>query len=179
MLSGYRTRPIRTTSIALAVLALSLVACGDSNGPSPEATFTGRWAGELWEGEAYAVLVDGGDAGDTLFIGGSRPPNAGSMPLESIRIRILFHGPGTYELASGSTGSAQLDELTGGDVVHATYATSALTSGALVITTYGGPGGAVEGRVSFTATSSSPYRSYGPLASFRDGQFRATVNTYP
>ena len=174
------TRPPRLHSLlSIALLGLALVACSDSSGPpSADATFTGRWAGERWEGGAYAVLVNGGDAGDTLYIGGSRPPNAGSMPLETVRIRVLFDGPGTYTLGS-DTDRAQLDELTGGDVVHATYVTSGLNAGTLVITAFGGPGGEVQGRVDFAAVSSSPYRSYGPVASFVSGQFRATVNTYP
>ena len=166
--------------LSIALLGFSLVACSDSSGPpSADATFTGRWAGERWEGEAYAVLIDGGDAGDTLYVSGTRPPNAGSMPLESVRIRVLFEGPGTYELGSGGVGRAELAEFTGGDVVHATYATSELGAGALVITSYGGPGGVIEGHVDFTAHSASPYRSYGAVASFVNGRFRATVNTYP
>lgn len=165
---------------SLALLILSIGACSDSTQPlSAEATFTGRWAGRPWLGEAYAVLVDGGEAGDTLYLGGSRPVNAGSMPLESVRIRVLFAGRGTYELGSSGIGRAQLDELTGGDVVHATYSTTTLNAGRLVITSYDGPSGQIAGRVSFVAVSASPYRSYGAIASFEDGQFRATVNTYP
>ena len=168
------------TAVAMALLALSPGACSDSTEPlDSEATFTGRWAGERWEGEAHAVLVDGGDAGDTLFILGTRPPNAGSMPLESVRIRVLFQGPGTYQLGSGGTDRAELVEITGGDVVAASYATSALNPGTLVITRYDGPGAEIEGEVTFAATSSSEYRSYGPMASFQDGRFRATVSTYP
>jgi hypothetical protein len=164
----------------IALLALSLAACSDSTEPLPaEGTFTGRWSGEPWVGEAYAVLIDGGDAGDTLYLGGSRPVNAESMPLESIRIRVLFRGVGTYQLGSSGTNTAQFDELTGGDVVHATYSATGLNPGTLVITSYEGPGGQIEGGVSFVSVSASPYRSYGAISSFEDGRFRATVNTYP
>ena len=173
-------RPYRLHKVlSIALLGFSLLACSDSSGPSSsDATFTGRWAGERWEGDAYAVLVDGGEAGDTLYISGTRPQNAGSMPVESIRIRVLFDGPGTYQLGWG-TDRAELAEFTGGDVVHATYVTTAPNAGTLVITAFDGPGGEVEGRVSFTATSFSQYRSYGQVASFENGEFRATVNTYP
>lgn len=180
MLSAFNPRPIRTATTAIALLAMSVGACSDSNDPLPaEATFTGRWAGRPWVGEASATLVDGGEAGDTLYIFGSRPVNAGQMPLEYIRISVLFRGTHEYALASGTTDRAELVELTGGDVVHASYTLAEGSSGTLRITSWGGPGGEVEGRVSFMARSDSPYRSYGAVEFFTDGQFRATINTYP
>lgn len=171
---------VRAIISAIALLAMPLGACNDSNTPPPaEATFTGRWAGRPWVGSASATLVEGGEAGDTLFIIGTTPVNAGHMPLESIRIRVLFRGAGEYALGSSTTDWAELVELTGGDVVHATYRVGDVSSGTLRITAWDGPGGEVEGRITFAARSDSPYRSYAAVEFFQDGQFRATVNTYP
>ena len=178
-MSALRLLP-RKSSLSAILVALSLGACSDSTEPFPaEATFTGHWAGRPWAGQAFTVLVEGGDAGDTLYVGGTRPINARSMPIESIRIRVLFRGAGTYQLGSGGTGRAELEEYTGGDVVHAVYATSMPNAGTLVITSSGGPGGPIEGRVSFVGVSDSPYGSYGTTAFFANGQFRATLDTYP
>lgn len=180
MPNAFDPRPARAILAVLALLAMSPGACSDSNGPLPaEATFTGRWAGRPWVGSANATLVEGGEAGDTLYILGTTPVNAGHMPLESIRIRVLFRGVGTYVLGRGTTDWAELVELTGGDVVHATYTVGDASSGTLHITSWGGPGGEVAGRVDFVARSDSPYRSYDAVEFFQDGQFRATIDTYP
>lgn len=158
------------------MLAL-LGACNSSEPFPPDATFTGRWAGRPWAGEGSATIVEGGDAGDTLHVFASRPVNAGSMPLESIRIRVLFNGAGSYQLGSGGAGSAQLLELTGGDVVSAVYSTTAADAGTLTITSYDAAGGTIEGHVAFVAASSSEYRSYGATAAFEDGAFSARIFT--
>lgn len=180
MLNAFNPRPVRRTVAAMALLPMSLGSCTDSSAPPPaEATFTGRWAGRPWVGEAGATLVDGGDAADTLYIYGTTPVNAGQMPLEAIRIRVLFRGAGEYSLGSSTTDWAELVELTGGDVVSATYRVAAVSSGTLRITSWGGPGGEIEGRIDFVARSDSPYRSYAAVEFFQDGQFRATINTYP
>lgn len=180
MPNALNPRTVRATTAAIALLAISSGACTDSNGPLPEeATFTGRWAGRAWVGEAGATLLDGGEAADTLYIVGTTPVNAGQMPLESIRIRVVFRGVGEYVLGRGTTDWAELVELTGGDVVHATYTVGQVSSGTLRITSWGGPGGEVAGRISFVARSDSPYRSYAAVEFFQDGQFRATISTYP
>lgn len=160
-----------------AVAALTMGGCTDSISPIDEfPTFYGSWAGGTWVGDAHALLVPGGASGDTLYIEGSNPVHAGSNPVEIIRARILIHGIGTYLLGPGD---ASLEEIVGGDVVAAKYVTTSTSVGRVEITSYGGPNGLVEGKISFDAETTSPYGSYGSKASLRDAFFSAVVKTVP
>jgi hypothetical protein len=156
----------------------AFLACHDGAAPTPEAraTFTGRWAGRAWEGDAWAVLVPGGAAGDTLYIGGTRPVNAGQAPVESVRLRIVPPGVGTQSLGADD---ATLLELVGGDVISATYRTVSSGDGSVTLTSYGGVGAAVEGTVAFEAQTESRFASYGTRARFERGHFRAVVTHTP
>src|SRR5881409_658683 len=130
----------------------------------------GSWAGNKWDGDVNAVLVQRPSIPDTLVVSASRPRGS-FAPSEAVVIKIAINGTGTYVLDAGA---ARLHELVGGDVVVATYAS---TVGELTITGYSGPGGFVEGTFTFDATSSDAGRSYGESARFENGQFLAQVTT--
>ena len=162
------------------VAGLSLVAfagCTDSVAPIDEfPTFYGTWADRSWSGDAYATLVSGGAAGDTLYVGGSSPSKSGQFAKETIIAKLVIHGTGTYLLGPGD---AKLEELVGGDVVAATYSTTVNSVGRVAITSYGGVNGLVEGKIQFDAETTSPYGSYGSKASLRDAFFTAAVKAIP
>ena|SRR5687767_6421796 len=102
---------VRATAIGC---LLVVGACRDGTSADPAPTFTGRWAGEPWTGDAAASLIDVESAADTVEI-----------------------------------------------------------------IAYGGPGGAIEGRVSFEAQPARAATPYGPSARFENGWFRATINRFP
>ena len=138
--------------------------------------FAGRWDGKLWIGDASAFLATGdpGEADDVLYVYGSRPRGA---PLgyvdESLSANVAFTGPGVYSLGPEDV---RFIELIGGDVIAAEYSGSGEPAGSLRITRYDGPGGVIEGELTFSATTRSEDASYGPTARLEDGKFRATVN---
>ena len=139
--------------------------------------FSGRWGGEPWAGDAHATLVVEGPGKDTLYLGASSPVGSWGMPAEWISIRVRVHGTGTYALDASSV---DFSELIGGDVLTARYAGTGSPAGTLEITSYGGPGGVVEGRVSFAARSASPHAARGTgTVRFEDGRFRAPVHRWP
>ena len=127
-------------------------------------------------GDASATLVRGGVAGDTLYIGASSPVKSGQTPKEDIIARVVIHGTGTYLLGPGD---ARLDELVGGDIVAASYTTTAKSVGRVTITSYHGVNGLVEGTIEFDAETSSPYGSYGSKARLEDAFFSAVVRSVP
>ena len=160
-----------------AAASIGLASCTDSTGPIKEfPTFYGNWAGKTWVGDAYASLVPGGSKGDTLYIGGSKVASSRVYADESIIAKVVIHGPGTYLLGPGD---AKLEELVGGDVVAATYSTTATSVGRVTITSYNGANSIVEGTIQFDAETTSPYGSYGSKASLRDAFFSAVVKTVP
>jgi hypothetical protein len=165
---------IRRFSVIAVVIAAQ--ACTDPVSPAKEfPSFYGNWAGKTWVGDATAWLVPGGASGDTLYIGGSKPGNSSSLD-EAIIAKVVIHGPGAYLLGPGD---AKLEELVGGDVVAATYSTTSMSVGRVVITTYHGVNGLVEGKIEFDAETTSPYGSYGPKASLEDAFFSAVVRSVP
>jgi hypothetical protein len=157
----------------------ALAGCKDTVAPVKTDLLTARWAGASWVGEASATIVRGGPAGDTLYFFADGPIKGGPSQLfadNEITARVLFAGVGTYRLGPGD---ARFMQLVGGDVVSATYSTSSDATGSLVIESYGGIGGKIEGTISFDAVSSNQYRSFGDRASLEDGRFRGTVYTPP
>jgi hypothetical protein len=156
--------------LVVAVAAAGVVGCTDSITPVDEfPTFYGTWAGERWIGDASAALV-----GDTLFIGARTPTKSSQSPKETFTAKVIIHGAGTYLLGAGD---ARLDELVGGDVVAASYTTTATSVGRVTITSYHGINGMVEGTIEFDAETSSPYGSYGSKASMKDAFFSAVVRS--
>jgi hypothetical protein len=156
--------------LATALLALlSAVSCRLATEPvgDPVPTFTGRWLEGAWRGEAQAHLFPRA-AGDTLLVFGVRPN-------EVLSLRIPIVGVGTYLLGPQQV---QLLVLTGGDVVETTYTGIGPTAGVVEITSYGGPGGVVEGTVSFEARITRA-GTFGPPVRFEEGQFRAVVAAVP
>ena len=170
---------LRTTAAPLLLaIATAAAACVDSTEPiNRTASFTGQWAGQPWAGDAYATIVMRGAGTDTLYVTGVSPVNAGPMPAEVISLRVPFHGAGSYALDASAV---DVRELLGGDVITASYAGSGTPAGTLEITSYGGPGGTIEGRVSFVVRSSGEFasRGTGPIQ-FEDGHFRAQVRRWP
>lgn len=134
-------------------------------------SFRATWAGNRWEGDASAMLIAGGATGDTLYVLGTNPVNAGQLPISAVRVRVVFRGAGTYTLGPGA---AEVIHLLGGDVITAQYATSssAGTSGTLTVREYGV--GRVSGSVVFDAVATRQSAPYGSTARF-DGEFRARV----
>jgi hypothetical protein len=164
-------------SIFAALTAVSVAACTDSVDPVGEfPSFYGTWAGKTWVGEANAVLIRGGTAGDTLFVGGLTPANGGQYAKETITAKIVIDGTGTYLLGPGA---GRFDELVGGDVVAASYITTSNSVGRVTITSYGGVNGLVEGTIQFEAETTSPYGSYGSKARLENAFFTAVVKTVP
>ena len=90
--------------------------------------------------------------------------------------KFVIHGPGTYLLGPGA---ARLDELVGGDVLAASYSTTATSVGRIEITKYDGVNGLVSGKIQFDAETSSPYGSYGSKARLENGFFYAVVKPSP
>lgn len=163
----------RAAGTGLAALSLvAAAACGDSTSPNDAATFTGRWAGEPWTGDARAHFAPGGAAGDTLYISGSHPVGALSLVEQYISVRVGTTTPGTYAL---DTDAVDVVDLVGGDVVSSTYVGSRPGPGTIEITRYDDEAGIVEGRLSFEAQSSSADAPYGPTARFENGRFRAAI----
>jgi hypothetical protein len=168
----------------VALLAVLILAGGASSAcdqstvglaDSPESpSFRATWAGNRWEGDASAQLVPGGTAGDTLYVLGTSPVNAGQMPLSAVRVKVVFRGAGMYPLGPGA---AEVIHLVGGDVITAQYTTggsvgTAGTGGTLTVREYGA--GWVSGSVVFDAVTTRQSAPYGSTARF-DGEFRARV----
>jgi len=169
--------PLRFWARAIARAAtLGLVAvagCKDTAAPTEQdATFTGRWAGQPWAGEASALIVSGSATGDTLYVFGAHRTLGQRDADQYVRVRALVNAPGTYSLGANA---AEVVDLVGGDVMTSIYAGSRPAAGTLDITTYGGPGGVVEGTLSFEAQPDRTSPRYGSQARFEDGWFRATI----
>jgi hypothetical protein len=147
-----------------------LGACESTTVPDPErGMFAGRWDGRIWIGDASAYLASDG----RLYVNGSSP--RGGKPYgadESLSASVAFTGPGVYALDGADV---HFFELVGGDVVSAEYKGSGEPAGLLRITRFDGAGGIVEGELSFSATTTSQYASYGPTARLEDGKFSAIV----
>lgn len=163
---------------ALLVLGEMLSACDQTTVAPADAeqgpSFRATWAGSRWEGDASAMLIAGGAAGDTLYVLGTNPVNAGQLPISAVRVRVVFRGAGTYTLGPGA---AEVIHLLGGDVVTAQYTTSSSAGpGTLTVRDY--RGGWVSGSVVFDAAATRQSAPYGSTARF-DGEFRARVEQRP
>jgi hypothetical protein len=165
-------RPLRRTP---ALLALTLLcACEGATVPDPErGTLVGRWAGNLWVGDASGYLQKGTPEGDVLSIFASKP-RGGAYSEEVLSVRVVFRGPGTYPLGPEDV---YFLELVGGDVVSAEYNGWGTPAGVLRITRFDGVGGVIEGELEFRATTQSTFASYGLTARLNDGKFRAIDQT--
>ena len=154
---------------------VALIACDNPTAPPGIDRLNARWAGRDWVGTASAELTRGGISGDTLYLFSRGPLNSDPAALVAenhIVAKVAFRGVGTYPLGPGS---ARFEQWVGGDVVTATYSTSAEASGTLVITKYAGIGGNIEGTLSFDAVSTSQSRNFGERARLEDGRFRTTL----
>ena len=167
---------------ALFLVSAGLAACDQSMAGLADAeqgpSFRATWAGNPWRGDASAQLVPGGAAGDTLYVLGTSPVNAGQMPISAVRVRVVFRGAGTYTLGPGA---AEVIHLVGGDAVASQYTTggsvgTASTAGTLTVREYGA--GWVSGSVVFDAVTTRQHAPYGSTARF-DGEFRARVQQRP
>ncbi|CAN5146272.1 hypothetical protein BH24GEM2_BH24GEM2_12020 [soil metagenome] len=163
---------------ALLVLGEMLSACDQTTVAPADAeqgpSFRATWAGSRWEGDASAMLIAGGAAGDTLYVLGTNPVYAGQLPISAVRVRVVFRGAGTYTLGPGA---AEVIHLLGGDVVTAQYTTSSSAgAGTLTVREYGA--GWVSGSVVFDAAATRQSAPYGSSARF-DGEFRARVEKRP
>lgn len=164
---------VRAITRAAALGLVAAAACRDTAAPTEQTpTFTGRWAGQPWTGEASAFVVSGGAAGDTLYVSGAHRM-AGQRDVDQyVRVRALVSAPGTYALREDAV---LVLDLVGGDGVTSTYTGSRPGAGTLFIAAYGGPGGVVEGTLSFEAQPDRSSAPYGSSARFEDGWFRATI----
>ncbi len=156
--------------LRLLLFASFLSGC-DPTGPQlPEATFHATWAGTPWRGEASATFHP---HSDTLYLFGVNPVGAGSMPHTYVRIRVVFEGAGTYTLGAGD---AEFLYLLGGDVVVATYGTTDVQRGTLVIEE--STVTRIRGQLAFEAESLREYSPQGPQARF-EGTFDARIFKIP
>ena len=161
--------------VAIPALLSTLVlaaGCGDGNSPEGDFRFSGVLAGTVWVGDADALLVSGADDGDTLYVIGTRPVNAGQLPQDILTVRVPFEGAGSYQLTGNEV---DLKVLTGGDVVSASYNGRSPIAGTLMVQSYDAVSGLITGTVAFEASSSSELQPYGAAPRFQDGRFRATV----
>lgn len=171
MSSSFVGRVGRGARLGVLVLACALAGCSESTGlDEGETGIEATWAGKRWSGDAGATLAHG----DTLYLYGSTPRNAGQLPAQGVRFRVVFRGPGSYSLGRGD---AELDYLVGGDVVSAQYVTTRANAGTMQVTEYAN--GWLAGTVSFDAElGPSSYAPVGTRARF-EGAFRARVSTWP
>ena len=170
---------------AVLASAAVLTACQDTVAPPEPNQLTATWAGKDWVGNAVAGIVEGGSAGDTLYVWAAGPIDARVLCLcptvnrpsdNEITVKVPFTGPGTYALGPGA---AKFEQVVGGDVISATYRTSTEATGRLVVSAYEGVGYKIEGSLSFDAVSNDQYRGFGARASLEGGRFRATVQQIP
>lgn len=156
----------RLIGLATAVLVLS--SCRDTSGPQAvDGTFTAIWAEKEWKAVPAAYLVV-----NKLHIGGSKMNSTGQIPVEFITVEIDNPAVGTFDVGAGR---ARFAELIGGDVVGAVYQTTQQSGGSLTITRYDGPGGIVEGFMTFEAELIEGTGTYGPKNRLKDGHFSARV----
>lgn len=156
-------------------LVAGLGGCESPTAAQPDATFTAFWDGKPWYGSASATLVPGG-SGDTLYVHGSSPPNAGSMPYQVVTFRIAgFTGAGTYQL---DPADVRFLDLIGGDVVAATYGGSGSPAGTIVVTRYDPVARVVEGTVLARTVFASGHALHGTSAHFSNGVFQAHLFTF-
>lgn len=152
--------------LLLAGIVAAAAACGDTSGPDAAPGFDAVWAGEPWRGDASARRV-----GDSLYVIGATPPNAGSMPAAYVWMRVPAQGPGEYPLGPGE---AELTYLVGGDVRTAAYVVTRPGAGTLTLHEYG-PGW-VAGTVTFEASAAMQHAPVGPTARF-EGSFRGRIDS--
>lgn len=156
-----------------AMAALGSGGCETAVGLDAEDGFDAVWAGKPWEGDASAAVIPGGAAGDTLYLFGTTPRNAGQMPAAYVRVRVPLPAAGERALARGD---AELVYLVGGDVSTAAYVNDRADPGILSIREYGD--GWVSGVVVFDAGAAMEHRPVGGGARF-EGNFRARVRSRP
>ena len=169
------TRIVRS-GMALGLTVLVAAGCLEMSGPAPapSATFTGRWTGQPWAGNAGAWLTSDGAGREVLYISGMRPVGSNGWGDQRILIRAHVTGPGVYALSGDAI---RVTDLLGGDGVVSEY-TGAVAGGTLTIIRYDGPGTVIEGTLSFDVQRSSP-QDDGIIRSFSEGWFRATVVSRP
>ncbi len=166
-------RSPRPRSIMGIVGLLGVVACGgDPAGPGgPDPTFIGTWAGNAWEGEAWAYRSPNGD---TTFIAGSAPRRGsawgeGLLVESMVRVRVVYAGPGLYHLGPGD---AWFIRLIGGDVISSSHRTFNEEAGWISIVE--DAGGRLSGQVHFDAQTSQAHGPEAPTVRF-EGVFQAGV----
>lgn len=149
---------------AFCIAALAAVAaCESGTEPGPRGEISGMWAGEPFEGDAWAGIVN-----DSLYLGGSSP--AGAMTGETVTVAVGdFHGPGSYPLG---VDAGQVKYIVGGDGIWASYATAQANSGMLVVTSV--DGARIAGYVEFVADVQRGNEPAGPRARF-DGEFQVRL----
>jgi hypothetical protein len=164
---------MRLPARPLLAALLALAACSDGVAPGDNATFSGVWASRPWRGSGSAFLVSGGTAGDTLYILGRTPPDAGQPATQSIRLRVApYRGAGAYQLAPDAV---EVMDLVGGDVIATLYVGRGPVAGTLDVVRAEGVGQEIVGLVRFTAEHSYGDATYGPSASFESGQYRTLL----
>ena len=159
-------RRISRAAVLVALIALPM-GCEDPSGPESEGTFTAMWADEEWSGDGVASLI-----GNVLHIAGSKKQPGQDYTAEFVSFEITSPAVGTFSLGSGK---ATYAELVGGDVYGALYRTTPEATGSVTITRYDGPGGLVEGFVSFDAELVAGSGTYGDRNRLEDGQFSVPV----
>ncbi|HEX6038410.1 hypothetical protein [Longimicrobium sp.] len=146
-------------TFALASL-VAVAACESGTDPSDGGHLLGTWAGEAWDGDAQAYIVN-----DSLYIS-SASDGWQNGPYVAVGVGP-FHGPGTYTLGPAS---AAIRYIVGGDGIWASYGTRQSPAGTMVVT--GFSGGTVTGSVEFVADADPGDTPAGARSIFR-GDFRA------
>lgn len=151
-------RSIRRAACCAALVLFA--ACESSTEPSQIGELRGMWAGEAWDGDAHAFIVN-----DSLYVSGA---SDGWMNGPYVSVAVgEFSGPGSYPLGPGA---AEVKYITGGDGIWASYRSTQPGAGMLVVTEY--TGGHVTGHVEFVAEVQRGDAPAGDRARF-DGEFRA------
>lgn len=147
----------------IAALA-AVAACESGTEPGSSAgEISGMWAGEAWEGDAWASIQN-----DSLYLSGSSP--AGARTGETVTVAVGgFRGPGAYSVGPDA---GQVRYIVGGDGIWASYSTAQASSGMLVVTSV--DGARIAGYVDFVADAQRGHEPAGPRARF-DGEFRVRV----
>lgn len=156
---------LRLFSAPLALLLLG-TACSPLSPEPEESGFIGTWAGESWSGDSYATLSP---RGDSIYVGGSAPVGAGMMAESSVSFVIPFSGGGEHEIPAGD---AYFHYLIGGDVLRASYASTAEAPGRVTFEFISPT--RVRGTITFLGRSTDADAPVGPSARF-EGTFDAEL----
>jgi hypothetical protein len=149
--------------IPCCLLVLLMIPACDSTGPDrDEVHVTAVWAGEPWRGGAEMLTF-----ADSLVLISWVPAGHAVAPQRTMHVSVPDDGPGVYAIGSGA---AAVHYLLGGDVLTASYVTTAELSGTLTIDEITAE--RVRGSVEFEAASAGSDQPAGPQARF-DGSFSA------